>query len=133
FSTQARFVQNGKRVILRFSSVVAGTARGHKNGYPVMQDSWLLVNREGHTIDKWTLQLSRRVWDIYATPNGFIYTLALNSLNQYSVKFPVIYEMDTRTGFSESRIIWSFPFAKIDTLRGDFNTFRIAWVGNTGQ
>ena len=133
FSTQARFVQNGERVILRFSTVVAGTSRGHKNGYPVVQDRWLLVDREGHTIDSWTLQLNRSVWDIYAIPNGFIYTLGQNSLNQYPVKLPVIYEMDTRTGFGESRIIWSFPFAKIDSLRGDYNTFRIVWVGNTGQ
>ncbi len=125
----AYFVQHGEKIILR--QWVTKTRSHYQRGYPPVEDNWLLLDRDGHIQDKLTLPTNRYAGNIHRTATGFIYTLfQAKATDIRSISLPSVFEMDTRNGFGQSRMVWTVEASMVSSFIGrNRRRLNIGWVG----
>lgn len=95
---QSFFVQNGERILIHSINIDKSTR------------TWSLLERDGTTVDEWTVSENMQINGVKNTPDGFIYNASLKVGEWASEALPAIYEVNTRDNqLDTGHLIWQIP------------------------
>jgi hypothetical protein len=108
---QVWFIQGGQRLLVK-----------------QVDDTWLVLERDGSLVGEWPAPVGLKVEDIHNTVDGFIYTVRLKGIS-----LPEIIQVNTRERLDAGSTVWNVPpdrlFRHFDANRA----FHILWVSEANS